>query len=117
LRGGRRQAPRGRLAARPDRGHPPRQGRHRSPRPLPPARQGEGDRPRLRPRLTRLAASGREQENPAVNSVLKGVLSRGGADLLQLAMGIAGSVFSVKIFFLPVLAFDKGHVIVMTGIM
>ena len=50
-----------------------------------------------------------------MNSVLKGVLSRGGADLLQLAMGIAGSVFSVTIFLMPVLAFAQGHAIVMPG--
>ena len=46
-----------------------------------------------------------------MNSVLKGVLSRGGADLLQLAMGIAGSVFSVTIFLMPMLAFAQGHAI------
>jgi len=50
-----------------------------------------------------------------MNSVLKGVLSRGGADLLQLAMGIAGSVFSVTIFLMPMLAFAQGHAIVAPG--
>ena len=50
-----------------------------------------------------------------MNSVLKGVLSRGGADLLQLAMGIAGSVFSVTIFLMLVCAFAQGQAIVTPG--
>src|SRR2546429_1544727 len=51
-----REAHGGRLTPRPDRGHLPGEDRHRRPRPLPPARQGEPDRRRLRPRLSRPVA-------------------------------------------------------------
>jgi len=47
-----------------------------------------------------------------MNSALKGVLSCGVAELLRLAIGIAGSVVSVAIFLVPVLAFAQGHAIV-----
>jgi hypothetical protein len=50
-----------------------------------------------------------------MNGVLKGVLSRGVADLLWLAIGIAGSVFSVTILVGPVFAFAEGHAIVTPG--
>lgn len=63
----------------------------------------------------RLTASERGAENAAMNSALKGVLSRGVADRLQLAMGIAGSVFSVAILLMPVFAFAQGHAVVTPG--
>jgi mannose-6-phosphate isomerase-like protein (cupin superfamily) len=47
-----------------------------------------------------------------MNSVLSGVRSRSFADLLQLAIGIAVSVFSVTIFLTPMFAFAQGPAIV-----
>lgn len=50
-----------------------------------------------------------------MKSVLSGVRSRGFADLLRLAIGIAASVFAVTIVLMPMSAFAQGPAIVTPG--